>query len=165
MSKNDLNPCIVKFVIDKYYHDYMHEHWDDLFSYGLEALYRADKIYDPTKTTKNFKYFATCIIRRALFGFIRDKITKTYQNTTYTDKTGFLEECMVTYVPRVENFDLRKAVKKLPEEYKRLIVYVYFKGYKVKEYADKFGIRYHTATGQRLKAIKLLKEILQYDKL
>lgn len=160
---NDLNPALIKFVIDKYYHDYMHEHWDDLFSYGLEALYKANTLYDADKTCKNFKYFATCVIKQAMFGFIRDRLTKTFKNTTYTDKTSFLEECRAVTMPSEESMDLKNAVKSLSPIHKEIIIAVYYKGYKIVDYARLRNINYKTAQQRHDRALTLLKERLQYE--
>ena len=160
MPHNDLNPSIVKFVMKNYYNQFMQTHYDDLFSYGLEALYRADLAYDPTKTTQQFKYFATCLIRKAMYTFVRDRLTKTYQNTSYTDKTSVLEQQKVSYLPSEEILDLRNAIKTLPDKYKVIIKTLYYEGYSITDATNVLHLSRETITRRRNKALQLLKENL-----
>lgn len=159
-APNDLNPCIVKFVIDKYYHGYMQKHWDDLYSYGLEALYKANDLYDKTKTTKNFKYYATCLIRRHIYMYIRDKITKVYQNTTYTDNNDILEYKNVVELPSESLLDLYKEIKKLSDEEKTFLYYYYYMGYTLEEISQKMNVSHRTLDRKKVKILTKLKENL-----
>ena len=162
-TNNDLNPALVKYVINKYYNNFMHEHWDDLFSYGLQALYEADAVYNNKHPKITFKYFATCLVRRAMYQFVRDKLSKTFKNTIYTDNNIVLERHKLSNLPSVETLDLRNAIKKLKPKYRHLINYVYFKGYKLVEYATMFKLNPVTIHKKHRRILKKLKDILQYE--
>ena len=164
MPNNDLNPCIVKFVMKKYYPRYYKEFYEDLYSYGLQALYEADKIFDPTQTTKTFKYFATGIIRRAMFGFVRDRISKTYQNTSYTDNSVVLDLLEPTHVHMTQNIDLYRALKTLSDYERELLYYLYNQEYSQGQVAKLLNVHTHTILRHHAKIIKKLKEQLRYDK-
>ena len=164
MPNNDLNPCIVKFVMKKYYPKYYKEFYEDLYSYGLQALYEADKIFDPTQTTKTFKYFATGIIRRAMFGFVRDRISKTYQNTSYTDNSAVLDLLEPTHVHMTQNIDLYRALKTLSDYERELLYYLYNQEYSQGQVAKLLNVHTHTILRHHAKIIKKLKEQLRYDK-
>lgn len=126
MPNNNLDTSLVKFIINKYYTGYLPQHYDDLYSYGLKALYEADAVYDPQKTNKPFKYFATCLIRRAMFGYVRDKIPKIQYDITYTDNTTFLEQQEITNPIKDDYLDLYNVLKKLNNDEKTLIYNIYY---------------------------------------
>lgn len=126
MPNNNLDPCIVDFVMKKYYRGYLPQHHDDLYSYGLKTLYEADAVYDTNKTNKPFKYFATCLIRRAMFTYVRDKIPKIQYDITYTDKTTFLEQQETTNPIKDDYLDLYNVLKTLNNDEKTLIYNIYY---------------------------------------
>lgn len=160
MSKNDLNPSIVKFVINKYYKGYMPEHWDELYSYGLEALYRADATYDKTKTTKTFVYYATCVIKRNIYMYVRDVLARTYNNTSYFDDEEFLEYKNFVEMPSVTILDLYNEIEKLSVEQKTFLYYYYYLGYTIEETSQKMGIPHRTLDRRKAKLLKTLRENL-----
>lgn len=163
MPNNDLNPCIVKFVMKKYYPLFYKEFYEDLYSYGLQALYVADEIFDPALTRRNFKYFATGIIRRAMFGFVRDKISKTYLNTTYTDDYEVLDSLEPIHAHMTQNIDLYRAIKTLSARDRELLYYLYYKEYSQIQVAELLNLHPNTILRRRAKIIKKLKEQLRYD--
>lgn len=158
--KNNLDPSIVKYVIAKYYRSYMHTHWDDLFSWGMEGLYRADREFDPTKSKQGFKYFAVCLIRRSIFTFVRDRISKTFSNTVYTEKNEFLEEHKVVYLPSVEVLDLYRALPRLTRRQKEVIRCLYYYGYNIKQTAKILNITPQSVSSRRDNAFKRLRGLL-----
>ena len=161
MPNNDLNPCIVKFVMKKYYPKYYKEFYEDLYSYGLQALYEADALYDPTRTTRQFKYFATCLIRKAMFGFVRDRISKTYQHTTYTDNSVVLDLLEPTHVHTTQNIDLYRALKTLSDYEKELLYYLYDQEYSQAQVSQMLNVHPHTIMRHHAKIINNLKEMLK----
>lgn len=159
-APNDLNPKIVTFVMKKYYSGYLPTHKDDLFSYGLQALYEADTVYDPKKNTKPFKYFATGLIRRAMFGYVRDRITKTYQCTTYTDNNKVLELFGKTYYHDILNIDLYRAIKTLNSEEKNILYLIYYQEKTLYDIANLYKCSYLTAFRKHKRILTKLKELM-----
>jgi RNA polymerase sigma factor (sigma-70 family) len=158
--KNNLDTSIVNYVINKYFKHYAEKYYDDLYSYGLEGLYNADKFYDPTKTQHDFKYFATCVIRRAMSLFIRDKLTKTQTNTTYTDKNEFLDEHNCIIMPPESWLDLYAELNKLPDKHKTFIYYHYYLGYTFEETSIFMKTSIRTLFRLNKKILEKLKENL-----
>ena len=111
-----MNTKLVHYVINKYYKGYRNKFYEDLYSYGLEALCDAYKFYDPAKNKKSFEYFAVCVIRRRLSMFVRDRISKTYQNTTFLSDNRLLESFVWSYQNNLQNIDLYRAIKKLNDQ-------------------------------------------------
>jgi RNA polymerase sigma factor (sigma-70 family) len=145
----------------KYYKRYYKEFYEDLYSYGLQALYEADALYDPTRTTQQFKYFATCLIRRAMFGFVRDKISKTYQHTTYTDNSVVLDLLEPTHVSMTQNLDLYRALNTLSQDERELLYLIYNEEYSQHEVSKMKNVHPHTIMRHHAKIINKLKEMLK----
>ena len=160
-APNNLDPALVIFVMKKYYRGYLPKYYDDLYSYGLEALYDADRVYDPKKTTKTFSYFATCIIRRAMFMFVRDRITKTYRNTTFIADNRVLEVLGKTYNYQISKIDLYRAIKTLSDEEKNILYLIYEKEYTLYQIADTYNCAYLTAFRRHQRILNKLKELLK----
>lgn len=158
--KNNLDPSIVNYVINKHFKTYAEKYYADLYSYGLEGLYNADKIYDPTKTQHDFKYFATCVIRRAMSLFVRDKITKTHTNTIYTDKNEFLDEHNFLTMPSESWLDLYVELNKLTNKHKTFIYYHYYLGYTFEETSSFMKKSITTLFRLNKKILEKLKENL-----
>lgn len=162
-ASNDLNPSLVTFVMKKYYRGYLPTHKDDLFSYGLQALYEADKVYDPNKNTKPFKYFATGLIRRAMFGYVRDRIRKTYKYTAYTDNNKVLEIFGKTYYYNIMNIDLYRAIKTLTQEEKNILYLIYRQEKTLHDIADLYKCSYTTALRKHKRILVKLKELMKSE--
>ena len=160
-APNDLNPALVVFVMKKYYSGYLPQYYEDLYSYGLEALYDADRVYDTSKNTKPFKYFATCLIRRAMFMFVRDKITKTYQKTTFIDDNRVLEVLGKIYQYQIGQIDLYRAIKTLNDEEKNILYLIYEKECTLYQIADTYKCSYLTAFRKHKRILTKLKELLK----
>ena len=158
--KNNLDTSVVNYVINKHFKPYAEKYYADLYSYGLEGLYNADKIYDPTKTHHDFKYFATCVIRRSMSLFVRDKITKTSTNTTYTDKNEFLDEYNFIIMPPESWLDLYIELNKLSDKDKTFIYYHYYLGYTFEETSVVMKTSIRTIFRLNKKILTKLKENL-----
>lgn len=159
-APNNLDHSIVDYVIDTYYSRYKYLHYEDMFSYGLEGLYEADAIYDPTKSDKPFKYFATCIIRRRIFRYVRDIMHKFLFNIDFTDNNTFLENFDSTPPVNIEHIDLINVLKTLDNKYKSVIYYKYYKGYNYQQISKILGVNWVTVKNRLNKALKLIKERL-----
>lgn len=160
-----LDRDLVLYVINKYYAKYRLLYEDDLYSRGLSAFNEAEKIYDPAKTSKNFKYFATCIIRRQLNTYIRDNLHKIDSLIDYTDNDGYLAKLLHFNEDYETKIDLKDSISKLPSDMKKLIFYHYYLGYPLYEIKKMLGYAPLTITRKHKKALELLKENLQYDKI
>ena len=160
-APNNLDPAIVIFVMKKYYSGYLPKYYEDLYSYGLEALYDADRVYDSKKNTKPFNYFAICLIRRAMFMFVRDRITKTYQNTTFIDDNRVLEALGKTYQYQIGKIDLYRAIKTLNDEENNILYLIYEKEYTLYQIADIYNCAYQTAFRKHQRILNKLKELLK----
>ena len=164
-TKNEFSLSLVKFVINKYYKGYRNRFYEDLYSYGLQALYDADKSYDPTKNTKPFEYYAVCVIKRRMYMFVRDRISKTYLNTTFTDNTAVLDILGKTHQYNLHQIDLYRAIKTLTEEEKNILYLMYEKEYTLYQIADLYKFSYQTAFRKHKRILIKLKELLQYNEL
>lgn len=162
-ASNNLDPSLVTYVMHKYYSGYLPQYSDDLYSYGLQALYEADSVYTTTKTNKPFKYFATCLIRRAMFTYVRDKISAAQQNTTYTDDTQFLEHFAATEPIRDDYLDLYNVLKKLSDEEKAIIYNIYYLDKTIKETSNILKLKYATTDRKLKKLLEKLKEKLSMN--
>lgn len=160
-ASNDLSPKLVIFVMKKYYRGYLPKYYEDLYSYGLEALYDADRVYDPKKNTKPFKYFATCLIRRAMFMFVRDRITKTYQKTTFIDDNSVLEVLGKTYQYQIGKIDLYRAIKTLSDEEKNILYLLYEKEHTLYQIGDLYKCSHQTVFIKHKRILTKLKELLK----
>lgn len=155
----DLDFSIVKYVMNKYYKKYLIRHYEDLLSYGLQALWEANLVYNKETATKPFKYFAVCLIRRAMYTFVRDKITKTYQNTQCMSNE-FLYNSQFDEI-NVANLDLYRAISTLSEQEKEILYLMYHQDYTLYKIADNYGWCYHTALRHHKGILKKLKELLK----
>lgn len=161
MEDNRLNPKLVHYVINKYYKGYRNKFYEDLYSYGLEALYDAYKAYDETKNKKSFEYFAVCVIRRRLSMYVRDKISKTYQNTTFLNDNRRLEHLGGSYQNNLQNIDLYRAIKKLKDDEKEILYLMYEKDYTLLDIAKKYGFCHQYAYRKHKKIINKLRRMLK----
>ena len=160
-----LDRDLVLYVINKYYAGYRERYEDDLISYGLCAYYEAEQIYDPAKTSKNFKYFATCIIRRGIYQFVRDRIHKIDKHIVYTDEDEKLARHLIQSEYDITKIDLKDSISKLPSDMKKIIFYHYYLGYPLYEIRKMLGYAPLTITRKHKKALEFLKGDLQYDKI
>ena len=158
-----MNTKLVHYVINKYYKGYRNKFYEDLYSYGLEALCDAYKFYDPAKNKKSFEYYATCVIRRRLSMFVRDRISKTYQNTTFLSDNRLLESFGGSYQNELQNIDLYRAIKKLNDQEKEILYLMYEKEYTLRDIAKKYGFCHQYAYRKHKKIINKLRKMLKNE--
>lgn len=164
MSKNNLDYRLVWYVMQKYFKSYLPKYKDDLYSYGLEALYRADRDFVAEQTTKNFKYFATCVIRRAMSLFVRDKIPKfEKESIIYTDKFSFLDNYSSVETIDHNKMDLRDSIDKLPDEMRNIIIHRYFEDKTFVEIGKIYNKKSNYIIRQHDKALNLLRKGVEID--
>jgi RNA polymerase sigma factor (sigma-70 family) len=154
---NNLDTSLVTYVINTFFSGYREKHFEDMYSWGLEALHKADKCFDQTKTNKPFKYYATCIIRRAIFGFVRDRIPKITQYITYVAEEETLEY-LCDHEPSIEYDHLYTALKNLKDDYKKLIYLRFYLGLSMSEIAKKLSITVGSLHNKYKRIFKKLKE-------
>lgn len=160
-APNNLDPALVVYVMKKYYSGYYRQHYADLYSYGLQALYEADKVFDPAKIDKPFKWFAVSLIRRAMFMFVRDRLSMTYVNTTFTDDNRILDKFNRKVSLNIRKMDLYRAIKTLNDDEKNILYLTYYKDYTLYQIADEYNIAYQTALRRLHRILNKLKELLK----
>ena len=158
-----MNTKLVHYVINKYYKRYRDKFYEDLYSYGLEALCDAYKFYDANKDKKSFEYYATCVIKRRLSMFVRDRISKTYQNTTFISDNRLLDSFSGSYQDNLQNIDLYRAIKKLNDQEKEILYLMYEKEYTLHDIAKKYGFCHQYAYRKHKKIIDKLRKMLKNE--
>lgn len=137
---------------------------DDLIQIGYVSLIKAIKMYKPSN--KNFNYYALASIKRNFYYLIRQESRhnaeysmefETGEGLTLSDymEDNFnLEE---EYLKKETYKELRQAIKKLNNEEKEIIKWVYFDRKSLKEYTKLKGITYNQGRYRMQAVLKKLK--------
>lgn len=161
-TQNDLNPALITYIIDRKYPLYKQQYGDDLYSYGLQALHDADAKFDATRTTKPFKYVATCFITRTLSTYVRDRIHKIDKYITYTDDLTYYDSLKEDTTLQVDNkIMVEKLLKHLTPTERKLITAIYYYGFSIQKLAKRLKYPYHRLVIAHRKAIEKLKKEIE----
>ncbi|AWI04556.1 sigma-70 family RNA polymerase sigma factor [Clostridium drakei] len=145
---------------------------EDLLQIEATALINAIFKYN-CEYTNAFTTYATTAIKNALNNELRSYLNKRNGekfefslNNTMDEDTEFMD--MLLSDDNVEEDillkedirTLRKALKSLPDNFREIICWHYFKEKSLKEYAEFKNIKYSTAKKRHARALKKLKEII-----
>lgn len=137
---------------------------EDLIQIGYVSLIKAIKMYNPSN--KNFNYYALASIKRNFYYLIRQESRhnaeysmefETGEGLTlvdYIEDNFNLEE---EYLKKETYKELRQAIKKLNNEEKEIIKWVYFDRKSLKEYTQLKGITYNQGRYRLQVVLKNLK--------
>lgn len=156
MSKGCLEDKIAEYVVS-----YKENHYrlaysyvknaDDALDIVQESIYKAFSSMDSLKTPKHLKTWFYRIVVNTSLDFLRKK--------RKVDVVG--EEVFVSLdsgaVDDYENFDLQRAMEKLPNNYRIVIILKYFEDLKIEEIAEILNENTNTVKTRLYKSLKLLR--------
>lgn len=144
----------------------------DLIQSGKVSIIKAVNMFDVDKS-KNFTSYITNSITRNFYYLIRGNIKAASCCSLNSVNDGGQE--LIDNIASEENLEeriiedeekaaLKRAVEKLPEKYREIILWFYIENKTLDQYSKEKGIAYRTVKNRKKKALEKLKEMLKERK-
>lgn len=156
MAKSTLEKQITDYVIkekEKHYRlafSYV-KNVDDALDIVQESIYKAFSYMDSLKNPSHIKTWFYRIVVNTALDFLRKQ-----------KKLVIVDEVILSSfdpgtVDNYQDFDLKKALEDLPENYRTIIILRYFEDLKIDEVAEVLGKNVNTVKTQLYKALEKLR--------
>ncbi|MHC6178764.1 sigma-70 family RNA polymerase sigma factor [Clostridium sp. JNZ X4-2] len=143
---------------------------EDMMQEGRVSLIRAIQKYD-LDSRYPFASYAAGAVKKNFYCKIRDNVKKSSccslqsinsKGNELMDMIASEQDIEEDLIKRQEKINLWKALGKLPQEERNIIIWYYVQDRSLKEYGIKKGISYRTAAYRKRKAIEHLRNIMRY---